>query len=173
MQTARVLAAFRMVPCVELAVEVFPTLADTTRVRIVLALREGELSVNQLAAILDESHAAVSQHLAKMRFGRAVSTPKDGTRIFCRLANEHARLLVLDAIFQVEHALENGVRDTIMRMRWPTRAQPPARARAHQPLGSPRARSRSRSRSIARALERRARRTPRSVRAAHARRARL
>ena len=73
--------------CVELVAEVFPTLADATRVRIVLALRDVELSVNQLAAIVHESHAAVSQHLAKMRFGRAVSTRKDGTRIFCRLAN--------------------------------------------------------------------------------------
>jgi hypothetical protein len=34
---------------VELAVEIFKMLADATRVRIVLALRDGELSVNTLA----------------------------------------------------------------------------------------------------------------------------
>lgn len=95
---------------VELAVEVFAMLADAARVRIVLALREGELSVNQLAEIVDKSPAAVSQHLAKMWLGRLVSTRQDGTRIFYRLANEHARQLVSDAIFQAEHALEQSPR---------------------------------------------------------------
>jgi DNA-binding transcriptional ArsR family regulator len=95
---------------VELAVEVFAMLADATRVRLVLALREGELSVNQLAEIVEKSPAAVSQHLAKMRLGRLVSTRQDGTRIFYRLANEHARQLVSDAIFQAEHALDKAPR---------------------------------------------------------------
>ncbi len=95
---------------VELAVEVFALLADATRVRIVLALRDGELSVNQLAELVDKTPAAVSQHLAKMRLGRLVATRQDGTRIFYRLANEHARQLLTDAIFQAEHALEQNPR---------------------------------------------------------------
>jgi len=94
-------------PYVELAVEIFSMLADATRVRIVLALRDGELSVNNLADIVDKSPAAVSQHLAKLRLARLVSTRQDGTRVFYRLANEHASRLVSDAIFQAEHALTN------------------------------------------------------------------
>lgn len=91
---------------VELAVEVFQMLADATRVRIILALRDiEELSVNHLADIVDKSPTAVSQHLAKLRLGRIVSTRQDGTRVFYRLENEHARQLVTDAIFQAEHAL--------------------------------------------------------------------
>lgn len=91
---------------VELAVEVFAMLADATRVRIIMALRDAEeLSVNHLADIVDKSPAAVSQHLAKMRLARIVSTRQDGTRIFYRLANEHAQQLVADAIFQAEHSL--------------------------------------------------------------------
>ncbi|MDQ0754510.1 metalloregulator ArsR/SmtB family transcription factor [Arthrobacter sp. B3I4] len=90
---------------VELAVEVFAMLADATRVRIVLALRGGELPVNQLAEIVHKSPAAVSQHLAKMRLARMVTTRQDGTRVFYRLENEHARQLVADAIFQAEHSL--------------------------------------------------------------------
>lgn len=91
---------------VELAVEVFAMLADATRVRIIMALRDGgELSVNHLADIVDKSPAAVSQHLAKMRLARIVATRQDGTRIFYRLANEHAQQLVADAIFQAEHSL--------------------------------------------------------------------
>ena len=91
---------------VELAVEVFSMLADATRVRIILALRDGELSVNYLADIVGKSPAAVSQHLAKLRLARVVATRQDGTRVFYRLANEHARQLVADAIFQAQHALD-------------------------------------------------------------------
>lgn len=91
---------------VELAVEVFQMLADATRVRIILALRDtGELSVNHLADIVDKSPTAVSQHLAKLRLARIVSTRQDGARVFYRLENEHARQLVADAIFQAEHTL--------------------------------------------------------------------
>lgn len=91
---------------VELAVEVFRMLADATRVRIVLALRDaGELSVNLLADIVDKSPAAVSQHLAKLRLARIVATRQDGQRVFYRLENEHASELVASAIFQAEHAL--------------------------------------------------------------------
>lgn len=90
---------------VELAVEVFAMLADATRVRIILALRAGELPVGQLAEMVHKSPAAVSQHLAKMRLGRLVTTRQDGTRVFYRLENEHARQLVTDAIFQAEHSL--------------------------------------------------------------------
>lgn len=85
-------------------------LADATRVRIVLALRERELSVNELAELVEKSPAAVSQHLAKMRLGRLVSPRHDGTRVFYSLSNEHARQLVTDAIFQAEHALDQSPR---------------------------------------------------------------
>ncbi|MFC4140069.1 MULTISPECIES: metalloregulator ArsR/SmtB family transcription factor [unclassified Microbacterium] len=91
---------------VELAVEVFGMLADATRVRIILALEEaGELSVNNLAEIVDKSPAAVSQHLAKLRLARIVATRQDGQRVYYRLENEHASELVASAIFQAEHSL--------------------------------------------------------------------
>lgn len=90
---------------VELAVEVFAMLADATRVRLILALRDGELSVNELAETVGKPQSAVSQHLAKMRMARMVSTRQEGTRVYYRLANEHARQLVVDAIFQAQHSL--------------------------------------------------------------------
>ncbi len=91
---------------VELAVEVFAMLADATRVRIILALRDaGELPVNRLSEIVGKSPAAVSQHLAKLRLARIVATRQNGTRVFYRLENEHAQQLVSDAIFQAEHSL--------------------------------------------------------------------
>lgn len=86
-------------------------LADATRVRIILALRDvEELSVNHLADIVDKPPSAVSQHLAKLRLARIVATRQDGQRVFYRLENEHARQLVSDAIFQAEHSLGEAPR---------------------------------------------------------------
>lgn len=93
-------------PYVELAVEVFGLLADPTRVRIILALRDGERSVGHLAELVGKSPTAVSQHLAKLRWGRIVQVRQEGTRMYYRLANEHAEQLVVDAVHQAEHALD-------------------------------------------------------------------
>jgi len=95
---------------VELAVEVFSMLADATRVRLVLALREGERSVNDLAVAVDKSATAVSQHLAKLRLARMVSTRQHGNRVFYRLVDDHASQLVDDAIGQAEHAVGAVIR---------------------------------------------------------------
>jgi DNA-binding transcriptional ArsR family regulator len=93
-------------PYVDLAVEVFSMLADATRVRIVLALRGGELAVGELAQAVGKSPTAVSQHLAKLRLARMVTTRQDGTRVFYQLTDEHARRLVTDAISQAEHSVD-------------------------------------------------------------------
>jgi DNA-binding transcriptional ArsR family regulator len=90
---------------VELAVEVFAMLADATRVRLILALRQGELPVNVLAEKTGKSAAAVSQHLAKMRLARMVATRQEGTKVYYRLQDGHAWRLVADAIHQAEHVL--------------------------------------------------------------------
>ena len=92
---------------VELAVEVFTMLADATRVRIVLALQDGELSVSTLADLVGKSPTAVSQHLAKLRLARIVATRHEANRVYYRLANEHARRLVADAIDQAEHSVDD------------------------------------------------------------------
>lgn len=95
---------------VELAAEVFAMLADPTRIRLVLALRADERSVGELVDLVDRPQSAVSQHLAKLRMARMVTTRQDGNRVFYRLANDHANKLVHDAIFQAEHAVGEVVR---------------------------------------------------------------
>jgi DNA-binding transcriptional ArsR family regulator len=89
---------------VDLAVEVFRMLADGTRVRILWALIGRELSVNELATEVGKQPAAVSQHLAKLRMSRVLTTRREGTSVFYRLENEHVAQLVTDAIHNAEHA---------------------------------------------------------------------
>jgi DNA-binding transcriptional ArsR family regulator len=88
---------------VDLAVEVFRMLSDPTRVLLLWCLREGELSVGELASVVGKSPASVSQHLAKLRLARLVQTRRDGNTIFYRLDSEHARQLVVDGIHHAEH----------------------------------------------------------------------
>jgi DNA-binding transcriptional ArsR family regulator len=89
---------------VELAVEIFRMLADGTRVRLLWALVDTELSVTDLAAAVGKPGPAVSQHLAKLRMARLVRTRREGNQVFYRLENDHVARLVLDAVHNAEHA---------------------------------------------------------------------
>jgi len=89
---------------VDLAVEVFRMLADATRVRLLWALLDQELPVNDLAAAVHKAPNAVSQHLAKLRMARLVRARREGTFVFYRIENDHVRQLVRDAISHADHA---------------------------------------------------------------------
>ncbi len=89
---------------VDLAVDVFRMLADATRVQILWALVDGELSVSELADRAAKPPASTSQHLAKLRTARLVRTRREGTTIFYRLDNDHVARLITDAVSNAEHA---------------------------------------------------------------------
>lgn len=89
---------------VGLMVEVFRMLADHTRVQVLWALVDRELSVNDLAVHVAKPAPSVSQHLAKLRMARLVRTRREGTTIFYSLENHHIRQGVSDAVFNAEHA---------------------------------------------------------------------
>ncbi len=79
-------------------------LADPTRVRILWALVDRELSVNELAEQVGKPAPSVSQHLAKLRMARLVRPRRAGTTIYYSLENEHILRLVVDAVHNAEHA---------------------------------------------------------------------
>lgn len=89
----------------DFAAEVFTLLSDATRVRIILALRDTERSVNELAEEIGKSPTTTSQHLAKLRWGKIVEARQEGNRAFYRLIDEHARELVTHAVFQAQHVV--------------------------------------------------------------------
>ncbi|MDN5745167.1 MAG: metalloregulator ArsR/SmtB family transcription factor [Nocardioidaceae bacterium] len=92
----------------DFAAEVFTLLSDATRVRIILALRVGEMSVNDLAERVEKSPTVVSQHLAKLRWGRIVQARQEGNRVFYSLIDAHARELVIQAVFQAQHVVSDA-----------------------------------------------------------------
>jgi DNA-binding transcriptional ArsR family regulator len=91
---------------VELAVEIFRMLSDGTRVRVLWALLDNELSVNELADAAGKPAPSVSQHLAKLRMARLVRTRREGNQVFYRVENDHIANLVRDAVHHAEHAAD-------------------------------------------------------------------
>lgn len=89
---------------VDLAVEVFRMLADATRVRLLWLMRDGEVSVRGLTEGVGKPQALVSQHLGKLRMARLVTTRREGSHVYYRLANDHVSQLIADAIHNAEHA---------------------------------------------------------------------
>jgi len=67
--------------------DICKTMADPKRLMIVHELREGELSVGELASRLELPQANISQHLSLMRKRGIVTTRRDGTTIFYSLAS--------------------------------------------------------------------------------------
>ena len=84
---------------------VLAALANPKRLIVLCTLLDGEKSVGDLAEIVQLSSAALSQHLAKMRALRLVSTRRDGQTIYYSLASKEVRA-VLEALYQVYCAPE-------------------------------------------------------------------
>jgi DNA-binding transcriptional ArsR family regulator len=62
-------------------------ICEPTRTQIVRALSAGPLSVGDLAAILDRSKSATSQHLRVLRDGGIVTARRRGRAVIYSLAN--------------------------------------------------------------------------------------
>ncbi|WP_093185541.1 ArsR/SmtB family transcription factor [Sanguibacter gelidistatuariae] len=85
------------------AVDVLRLLADRTRLEILVLLSGGEQAVGAIAAEVGRPVPGVSQHLAKLRSGRLVTTRREGTTIFYSLSSEHVEALVTNVIQHSEH----------------------------------------------------------------------
>jgi ArsR family transcriptional regulator, lead/cadmium/zinc/bismuth-responsive transcriptional repressor len=69
-------------------VRLFKTLANDTRLRVLHALeRAGEVCVTELAAELGLRPQAVSNQLQRLSDRRIVSSRRDGTRLYYRIAD--------------------------------------------------------------------------------------
>lgn len=74
--------------------DLFKTLADPTRVKILNALSLSELCVCDLAAILGLSQSATSHQLRILRLSRLVKNRKSGKMVYYSLDDEHVQSLM-------------------------------------------------------------------------------
>lgn len=66
------------------AASTLKAMASETRLIILCALSAGELPVNKLADLTEQSQSAVSQHLSKLRAAGLVESRRDGQTIHYR-----------------------------------------------------------------------------------------
>jgi ArsR family transcriptional regulator, lead/cadmium/zinc/bismuth-responsive transcriptional repressor len=84
--------------------DVFGLLADPGRLRVLVALLDGETCVSDLAAVALASESAVSHHLRLLRAHRVVEVRRSGRMAYYRLADAHVRMLLDVALTHIGHA---------------------------------------------------------------------
>ncbi len=83
--------------------DVFGLLSDPGRLRLLVALLEGEMCVCDLAAASGQSESAVSHALRLLRAHRVVQVRRTGRMAYYKLADSHVRMLLDLALTHVGH----------------------------------------------------------------------
>ncbi|MGW4796985.1 ArsR/SmtB family transcription factor [Nonomuraea sp. NPDC004297] len=83
--------------------DVFGLLSDPNRLRLLVALLDGELCVCDLAAVTGQSESAVSHALRLLRAHRIVAARRSGRMAYYRLEDPHVRMLLDLALAHTEH----------------------------------------------------------------------
>lgn len=78
--------------------ELYKVFGDTTRVRILYLLTEGELCVCDISKLLEMNQSAISHQLRILKQSKLVRSRREGKTVFYSLADSH-----------VEKILNNGM----------------------------------------------------------------
>ncbi len=85
--------------------DVMKALADANRLRVLMALRRGELCVCQIVELLKLAPSTTSKHMSVLRQARLVESRKEGRWMYYRLPDRNASKAVKDAIAWVRRHL--------------------------------------------------------------------
>jgi DNA-binding transcriptional ArsR family regulator len=88
--------------------ETMQAISAPSRVRLLYALREGELSVGELAELTGMTRPAASQQLRILRHLRLVAGERSGQTVRYRLHDHHVGTLLDEIRNHVEHASEDA-----------------------------------------------------------------
>jgi DNA-binding transcriptional ArsR family regulator len=89
----------------ELIAQRFRLMAEPMRVRLLDALRDGPLTINELAETLGAGQQNVSKHVGVLAQAGVVAREKDGNRVRCSIADE--------TIFELCELVCGGMRQQI------------------------------------------------------------
>ena len=82
--------------------ELFRVFGDSTRIKIMYALFESELCVNDIAEVLDMTQSAVSHQLRVLKANKLVKFRRDGKSIIYSLDDDHVRSILALGMEHVE-----------------------------------------------------------------------
>lgn len=82
--------------------ELFKIFGDSTRIKILYALSESELCVNDIAQLLNLSQSSVSHQLRILKDSKLVRFRREGKIIFYALDDDHVRNIISMGMEHVE-----------------------------------------------------------------------
>lgn len=74
--------------------DLFKLFGDSTRLRILFTLFEGDRCVGDIATALDMTQSAVSHQLKFLRDGKLIKAQRDGKSIIYSLADNHVKSII-------------------------------------------------------------------------------
>lgn len=74
--------------------ELFRVFGDSTRIKILYALFESELCVNDIAQVVGISQSAVSHQLRLLKTSKLVKFRRDGKAMYYSLDDDHVRSMI-------------------------------------------------------------------------------
>lgn len=83
--------------------EIFQCLSNTTRLKIILTLIEGEKNVTEICEIIGMEQSAISHQLKRMKDSNLVKSRKEGRVVHYSLDDEHITMLVTQGLEHVTH----------------------------------------------------------------------
>ncbi len=83
--------------------ELFKIFGDPTRIKILYAMLDTELCVNDIAGCLQMSQSSVSHQLRVLKTSKLVKSRREGKSIFYSLDDEHVRSILS---MGMEHIME-------------------------------------------------------------------
>ena len=83
--------------------ELFKVFGDPTRIRILHALFEQELCVQEIADTLSMTQSAISHQLRILKQSALVKYRRDGKTIYYSLNDDHVETIMKQGIEHVEH----------------------------------------------------------------------
>ena len=82
--------------------ELFKVFGDSTRIKMLYALFESELCVNDIALLLGITQTAASHQLRVLKINKLVKARKEGKLIFYSLADDHVYKIIGQGMEHIE-----------------------------------------------------------------------
>jgi ArsR family transcriptional regulator len=83
--------------------DLFKVFGDTTRIKIMYALYEGEMCVCAISELLNMTQSAISHQLKTLKDANLVSARRDGKEIYYSLSDDHVKSIIAEGY---EHITE-------------------------------------------------------------------